>query len=84
MSSEGPKNGGRGVWVGLKWSENDEIRRPKVAIAAAFAGPIWARPAAVRREISRPRSPGGGAPTWVARASRGWPETSPTGKTRLA
>ena len=40
--------------------------------------------AAVRREISRPRSSGGGAPTRVARASRRWPETSPMAKTRLA
>ena len=56
-------------WPGMV--ENGKIRRPKVAAIAAFAGPIWARPAAVRCEISRPRSPGGGTPTWVARGSRG-------------
>ena len=53
MSSEGQKNGGREVWVGLKWPENDKIRRPTVAAAAAFTCPIQARPAAVGREISR-------------------------------
>ena len=80
----GSKNGGREVWVGQELPENGEIRRPKVAVAIAFADPIWARPAAVRSENSRPRSPGGGSPTWVARASRRWPKTSPTVKTRLA
>ena len=80
----GSKNGGREVWVGLEWPENIKIQRPKVAAAFEFAGPIWARPAAVRREISRLRSFGGGAPTWVARASKVWQETSPTAKTRLA
>ena len=53
----GSKNGGKEVWVGLEWPENGEIRRPKVAAALAFAGQIWARAQAVRREISRPRSP---------------------------
>ena len=80
----GSQNEGRDVCVGLKWTKNSEIRRPKVAAAAAFASPIRARPAAVGHEISWLRSPGGGAPTWVARASRGWPEKSPTAKTRLA
>ena len=80
----GSKNGGREVWVGLEWPKNSKIRQPKVAAAVAFACPIWACLAAVRREISWPRSSGGGAPTWVARASRGFPETSPTAKTRLA
>ena len=79
----GSKNGGREVWVGLKWPENDEIRRPIVA-AAAFAGPIWARSAAVGREISRRWPSGGGAPPWPARVARWWPEASPTAKTRLA
>ena len=55
-----------------------------MAAAVAFVSSIQARPAAVDREISRPRSSGGGAPTWVARVSRRWPETSPTAKTRLA
>ena len=32
-----------------------------------FAGPIPARPAAVGREILWPRSPGGGAPPFLAR-----------------
>ena len=59
----GSKNGGRDVWVSLECPENGEIRRPKVAAAASFAGQIWARLEAVRREISRPRSPSGGAPT---------------------
>ena len=58
----GSKNGGRKVWVGLKWPENVGIRRPTVAVAVAFAGPIRARPAAVGREISRQWSSGGGAP----------------------
>ena len=58
----GSKNGGREVWVGLEWPENRKIRRPKVATAAVFAGPIQARPAAAGREISRIRSCGGGPP----------------------
>ena len=66
----GSKNGEREVWVGLEWLENSEIRRPTVATATSFAGLILARPAAVRSEISRPRSPGGGAPPWPARVSR--------------
>ena len=78
------KNGMREVWVGLEWSKNGEIRRPKVAAAVVFAGPIRARPAVVGREISRPRSSGGGAPIWVARVSRRLSKTSPTAKTRLA
>ena len=52
-------------------AENSKIRRLKVEATAAFASPIWARPAVVRLEISWPRSSGGGAPTWVERASRG-------------
>ena len=70
----GSNNGGREVWVGLKWPENDKIRRPKVAAAAAFAGPIRGRPAAVGREISRPRSSGGGAPPCSACVQCWWPE----------
>ena len=60
----GSKNGGREVWVGLKWPENDKIRRLKVVAAAAFDGPIRARSAEVGREISRPRSSGGGTPPY--------------------
>ena len=63
----GSKNGGKEVWVGLKWPENDKIRRPKVAVAAVFAGPIRARPEAVGREILLPRSSGGGSPPYPAR-----------------
>ena len=80
----GSKNGGREVWVGLKWPENSKIRLPKVAAVAAFAGPIRARPAAVGREISRRWSSGGGSPPWLARVARWWLETSPTAKTCLA
>ena len=66
MSSEGPKMGeGRygSAWNGRKIAKSGD--------------PRW-RPTAVRREISRSRSSGGGAPTWVARVSRGWPKTYPT------
>ena len=56
----GSKNCGKEVWIGLKWPENTKIRRPKVAAAAAFAGPIRLRPVTVGREILRPRSSGGG------------------------
>ena len=54
---KGSKNGGREVWVGLEWPKNREIRRPKVAVAASFACPIWARPAAVRRNFWPARLP---------------------------
>ena len=81
----GSKNGGREVWVGLEWPENGEIRRPKVAAAAAaFAGLIWARPAAVRRDFWPARSPHLALPPWPARVQGWWPESSPTAKTRLA
>ena len=69
---------------GLKWPEKDEIRRPTVVAAAAFASPIRARPAAVGREISRIWSSGRGAPPWPTRVARWWPEASPTAKTLLA
>ena len=46
-----------------------------------FADPIRARLGAVGREIWPARSPGGGAPTWVVRASRWCLETSPMAKT---
>ena len=61
------KNGGREVWVFLKWQENDKIRRPKVATATLFAGPTQARPAAAGREILWPRSSSGDAPPCPAR-----------------
>ena len=80
----GSKNGGREVWVGLEWPKNIKIWRPTVVVAAAFAGPIWVRPAVVRREIWSARLSGGGAPPWKARVARGWPESPPTAKTRLA
>ena len=47
----GSKNGGREVWVGLERPKNNEIRRPTVAAAAAFADPIQARSTAFGREI---------------------------------
>ena len=80
----GSKNGGREVWVGLESPKNFKIRQPKVAAVAAFADPIWARPTAVGREISRRWSSGGGAPPWLARVARWWPESSPTVETRSA
>ena len=58
----GSKNGGKEVWFGMEWPENDKIRRPKVAAAAAFAGPIRERPTAVGSEILQPRSSGGSPP----------------------
>ena len=63
----GSKNGGKEVWVGLKWSKNTKIRRSKVATAAVFAGPIRTSPAAVGHEILLPRSSGGGAPSCPSR-----------------
>ena len=63
----GSKNGGREVWVGLEWLENDKILRPKVAAVAVFAGLIRERPAAAGCEILRPRSSGGGAPPCLTR-----------------
>ena len=64
---KGFKNGGKEVWVGMKWPKNEKIRCPKVAAAAKFAGPIHKRPAAVSCEISKPISSGGGAPPCPAR-----------------
>ena len=80
----GSKNGGREVWVGLEWPENSKIRRPTVTVAAAFAGPILASPAAVGREILPARSPCQAHPPWPARVTRGWPKKSPTARTHLA
>ena len=51
--------------------------------AAAFAGPIWARPVVVHLETWPTGSSGGGAPPWQARVARGWPVAPPTAKTRL-
>ena len=84
MSSEGPKNGGREVWVSLEWPKNGEIRRPKVAAATTLAGPIWARPAAVRRDFWPARSPHLALPPWLASVQGWYPESSPTTKTLLA
>ena len=47
----GSKNGGKELWVGLKWPKNTKIRQPKFAAAAAFAGLIRSRPAAAGRKI---------------------------------
>ena len=80
----GSKNGGREVWVDLEWPKNIKIRRPIMAATAAFAGPIWARPAVVRSEILPARSSGGDAPPWPAHVARGWPKSPPTTKTCLA
>ena len=50
-----------------------------------FAGPIWARPAAARLEISPAWSSEGGAPPRPASVHGGWPESPPLVKTsRLA
>ena len=54
---KGSKNGETEVWVGLEWPENSKIRRPTVAAAVAFTGPIWVRPTAVDREFLLARSP---------------------------
>ena len=84
MSLEGPKMGGErygSSWNGRKIAKSGD---PRWLPPPRLPTRSWERPTAVRREISRPKSSSGGAPTWVARASRGWPETSPTAKTRLA
>ena len=74
--------GERYIWVVLKWPKNEKIMRPKVAAAAAFAGPIRVRPAGVGREISQPISSDGGAPPCPARVQCWWPESAPTAETR--
>ena len=78
----GSKNGGRDVWVGLKWPENDKIWRPKVVAAAVFIGLIRARPAAAGREILLQWSSGGGAPPCPACVQWWWPESAPTAETQ--
>ena len=80
----GSKNGGREVWVGLERQKNGEILQPKVAAAAAFAGPIWDRPTAVRRDFWPARSPYLALPPWKVCVHGRWPKSSPTAKTRLA
>ena len=74
MSSEGPKmRGGRygSAWNGRKTTKSDDPRlRPP--------------PHSPAREILATRSPHCAPPPWLARVSKGWPETSPTAKTRLA
>ena len=77
----GSKNGGREVWVGLYRPKNAEKWLPKVAVALAFAGSIWARPVAVRREISRPGSSHLAPPPCPASVQGGWPELPPTAET---
>ena len=71
MSSEGPK-WGKKVWVGLEWPENEENRQPTVAVAAAFAGPIRALPAAVCHDFWLARSPHLALPPWPARVQGWW------------
>ena len=80
----GSKNGEREVWVGLEWPKNEENRRPTVVATAAFAGPIWERPAAVGREIWPTRLPHLDPPPWSALVQGWWQESSPTTKTRFA
>ena len=58
----------------LEWPENEENRRPTVAAAATFVGPIRARLAAVGREILPARSPHRAPLPWTARVQRWWPE----------
>ena len=79
----GSKNGGREEWVGLEWPENTKIRRPKVAVAVTFAGPIRARPEAACWEILPKRSPHRAPPLWPTRVQGWWPVTPPTAKTCL-
>ena len=67
MSFRGSKNGGKELWVGLKWPKNTKIRRPKFAAAAAFAGPIRARPTAAGRKILSAWSSGRPPPPSQAR-----------------
>ena len=79
----GSKNGGKEVWVGLKWPEYTKIRQPKFAAAAtaAFAGLIRARPAAAGQEI---------LPAWSSSSSLAGvcivlvAESAPTAETRSA
>ena len=70
--------------VCLEWPENEENRRPTVAVAAVVAGPIRARPATVRRDFWPARSPHLDLPPWMARVQEWWPESSPMDETRLA
>ena len=77
----GSKNGGKEVWVFLKWPKNTKIRRPKLAAAAAFASPIRARPAAAGWEILPAWSFGRPPPPWPARVQWWWLESAPTAET---
>ena len=61
MSSEGPEVAGNGCKIKKLPMTHGGRRRRR------FAGPIPARPAAVSREILRPRLFGGGAPPCPAR-----------------
>ena len=80
MSSEGPKIGGGrygSAWNGRKTAKFDDPRwRPPPRSPP--------RPMAVDREILSKRSPRRAPPPWSAHVSKGWLETSPTAKTRLA
>ena len=67
----GSKNGGREVWVGVEWPENEENRQPTVAAAVAFTGLIRARPTVVGHEIWLARSPRLAPPPWPTRV-QGW------------
>ena len=83
MSSEGPKMVGErygSAWNGRKMT-NPATQGGGCAV---LAGPIWVRPAAAGREISRRRLSGGGAPPWPARVQWWWPESAPTAETRMA
>ena len=46
---KGSKNGGKEVWVGLRWSENTKIRRPKFMVAP----PSPARSRRIPRRLAR-------------------------------
>ena len=78
----GSKNGENEVGVGLKWPKNTKIRRPKLAAAAAFAGPIRARPTAASREILPGWSSGRPPPPCLERVQCWWSESAPTVETQ--
>ena len=51
-----------------------------MATVVAFAGPIWARPTAVRRDFLPAWSPHLALPPWPARVQGWWPKSSHTHK----
>ena len=73
----GSKNGGKELWGGLKFPENQKIRRQTEVAAVVFSGQIPARPASVGREILRPASSGGGAPSRTVCVVLWWPVVPP-------